>query len=322
MSTGPTRVSFEVLGRRLTATGVDEGLARWLAHHWDRSHHRVPHHPMTIEVRCAPAPDSEAPYLAHLPDRHDAGADAASPRLTTHGAGSAAVLLGSRSGGAYLEIGVDGAVVVAWGVQGPAAPGRWPLLLTLHEAVRASGLLPLHCAAAVRPGDDGATAFLGRSGAGKSTTLLTLAQAGWAPVCEDYAWLDPTSMRLYAWDTAVRLTPDTLARLEPMRTHPATASADPKRLLDYDELAERFGTPRRTEAPVARLVHVERGTGASRWGSLAPEAAVPALWQAVGLPLTGYARQQVARQIGRLVRSVELASLHVGHTPVPPRGPG
>jgi len=273
-------------------------------------------HPFTIDVRCAPRPEVTAAYFDHLPERHASGAEGATPRLTTSVDGSASVLLGSRSGGAHLEIAVDGAVMHAWGVQGTWAPGRWPLLLAIHEAVRASGLLPLHCAAAVRPGDDGATAFLGPSGVGKSTTLVTLAQAGWAPVCEDYAWLDPASMRLHAWDHGLRLLPDALERLGPPFTLTTGEPSAEKRAVAYEELAERYGVERLASARLQRLAWLVRDGGPSRWDALPRVAAVPVLWEAIGLPLTEPARRLVADHIAELVSSLELRTLRLGTTPL------
>jgi len=44
---------------------------------------------------------------------------------------------------------------------------------------------------------------------------------------------------------------------------------------------------------------------------------VPPLWEAIGLPLTGRSRKQVAEQIGALVDDVGRGSLRIGETPVP-----
>ena len=317
MSERSGRVAFPILGRSFEADDVGERLAGWLVHHWRREHPEAPFSRDRILLQCHEGPDLPNALCARLPATHDPDADAAKPVHVAVDGERAEALLGSLAGGAYLELDPGAARVRAWGVAGPGDPGRGPLLVALHEAVRASGLLPLHCAAAVRPGDAGATAFVGPSGVGKSTTLLTLVQAGWAPVCEDFAWLDPETLWAFAWDHDVRLLPDALARQGPLPTRPAAATGDPKRVVSYDALAKRFGVERRLAAPLVRVIRMARGTGRTRWGPLPRYEMVPPLWEAIGLPLTGRSRKQVAEQIGALVDDVGRGSLRIGETPVP-----
>jgi hypothetical protein len=246
-----------------------------------------------------------------------ATADAGRPVHVATEADVTRVLLGAEAGGAFLELSPGVARILAWGVEEPGSPGRDPLLVALHDAVRASGLLPLHCAAAVRPGEEGATAFLGRSGVGKSTTLVALTQVGWAPVCEDLAWLDPNSLTLFGWDHDVRLLPDAIERLGPVSGRPAGVADDPKHVVSYQELAARFGVERRTVAPLRRLVRLERVDGPTRWGTLSRAEAVPPLWESIGLPLAPSTRRQVAWQVPRLIDAVELATLGLGATSIP-----
>jgi hypothetical protein len=311
------RVAFPILGRQFEADEVGERLAAWLVHHWRREHPEAPFSRDRIHLRCPDGPDVPADLRSRLPATHHPATDAATPVHVAVDGERAEVLLGSLAGGAYLELEPEEARVRAWGVAGPGDPGRGPLLVALHEAVRASGLLPLHCAAAVRPADPGATAFVGPSGVGKSTTLLTLVQAGWAPVCEDFAWLDPGSLWMFAWDHDVRLLPDALERMGRLPTRPAAAVGDPKRVVGFADLTAHFGVQRRRAAPLVRLIRLERGTGRTRWGPLPRREAVPPLWEAIGLPLTGRSRQQVATQIGALVDDVGRGSLRIGETPVP-----
>ena len=323
MSAGSRRsVAFQVLGRPFSARGVDDDLAAWLARHWDHPHHRLHDHTFSIDLHCSPRPALPSASLDLLPERSASDVDAATPRHSSDDGERASVLLGSREGGAQLELRCDGARVQAWGVHAPGAAGRWPLLLALHEAVRASGLLPLHCAAAVHPDEDGASALLGASGVGKSTTLLTLAHAGWAPVCEDFAWLDPNTMQLYAWDHGVHMLPDTLERLGTQAPPTQRAPAGGKHLLTYRDLAEHYGVARRVAAPLQRLAWLVRDEGPSRWTDLPRVQAVPVLWEAIGLPLTGPARRQVSAHIAALVDAVELRTLRLGRTPVPTTPPG
>jgi ABC-type nitrate/sulfonate/bicarbonate transport system ATPase subunit len=60
----------------------------------------------------------------------------------------------------------------------------------------------------VRDGE--ATALTAQSGTGKTTTLLRLIAAGWTPLAEDLAWLDPDSLTLYGWDRGIRLWQETI----------------------------------------------------------------------------------------------------------------
>ncbi len=317
MSEAAVRVSFRILGRMLSAHGVDAHLATWLARHWDRPHLEVPGHPFVIDLRCAPRPELPAELLQLLPERTSGHDDGATPRRASGDDAHASVLLGSHEGGAYLELDAARARVQAWGVRGPSPEGRWPLLLALHEAVRASGLLPLHCAAAVHPDEAGATALLGPSGVGKSTTLLALAQAGWAPVCEDFAWLDPTNGMVHAWDHGLRLRPDALERLGHGSAPTPSDPAAEKQLVAYHDLGERYGVRRCVSAPLRRLVRLVRGDGPTRWEALPRTHAVPVLWESIGLPLTTPARRQVAAHIAAIVDEAELLNLHLGRTPVP-----
>ncbi len=321
MTTSEPRLAFTILGRRLTAVGSGTDLAQWLAHHWRRSEHEVSPHPFEITLRCSRQATLPTELRARLPALHTSAGDAAASVHVTESGERASALLGSVPGGVYLELEPNGARLDAWGVTERGAAGRWPLLLALHEAVRASGLLPLHCAAAVHPDDRGATIFLGPAGVGKSTTLLTLARAGWAPVCEDFAWLDPESRRLYAWDHEVRLRPDALARFGPLATWAQSGGAATKRVVPFDEIAARCGVQRQTSASLQRLAWLQRDRGPSGWEPLDRVAAVPVLWEAIGLPLTEPARRLVASRIASVLGGTELRTLRLGATPLPTERP-
>lgn len=318
MSGVPKSLSFPIVGRPFTASDVSDDFAQWLYANWRRAEHDTTPHWFAIRLCIAREADLPESLRARLPERVATTIEAATPVHVTARGDRASALLGSIAGGAYLDLEPGAAHVRAWGVAEPSSPGRWPLLVALHEVVRASGLLPLHGAAAIRPNDTGATAFLGPSGVGKSTTLLGLARAGWAPVCEDFAWLDPDTLRLYAWDHGVRLLPDAIARLGHLTAHALPRDVRPKRLVTYSEIAERYGVRRHASTQLQRLVRLTRGDGPSRWVPLPRVAAVPVLWEAIGLPLTTPAQRLVARWIARLVDDVELCTLRLGETPVPP----
>lgn len=315
MTEAATTVVFSVLGRTLVANGVDEDVATWLRHHWERPQHRVAESPYRITLEHLRASSLPATLRSRLPERRQPTPGDAQVVHTTADDRRAAVLLGSKAGGVHLELDPHGAHIGAWGVTGPQALGRWALLLALHEAVRASGLLPLHCSAAIRPGDGGATVFMGPSGVGKSTTLIRLARAGWSPVCEDVAWLDPESRALFAWDDGIRLREDGFAHPAQFAGSARLRTDPPKHLVTYGHLADHYGVQRQTSAPLQRLAHLVRGTGPSRWGRLSRSSAVPPLWEAIGLPLTRPAQRQVARQIAALVDTVSRCTLFLGDAP-------
>ncbi len=315
MTAGAERTTFPILGCPFEAWSASPGLVGWLEQHWRREHPGVPARRYRITLRCATPDDVPAAVRGHLP-ANTAGADAI-VRTAPDGE-RCRVWLGSASEGVQLDLGPTGADLVAWGGAVPTGePGFGPLLIALHEAVRFSGLLPLHCAAAVPPGATGATVFLGPGGIGKSTTLLDAVRAGWTPVCEDFAWLDPEERQLYAWDGDVRLLPDALERLGPLVSHEPPYDAGAKRLVSYDELERRFGARRRTSAPLQQLVWLQRASGPSRWAPLPRVAAVPPLWDAIGLPLTPPGRRQLATQIAELVDTVDLGTLLLGTSPPP-----
>lgn len=311
-------LAFPIMGRALETNIENEELARWLGHHWRRDFSLAPISEHRIQLELVPEAGLPLDLAGHLPDHPPADANRAASHVKDDGE-VCEVLLGSRVGGAYLALAPGEAHVQAWGVTTRDGHGRQALLLAMHEAVRASGLLPLHCAAAVAPGEPGATVLVGPRGAGKSTTLVRLAQAGWSPLCEDFAWLDPNSLQLYGWDLEVRLLPDAVERLGPLPASPARAEDGRKSLLSYADLEARFGVPRVMTARLQRLVFLRRPPDLA--APLAPArleraSAVPALWQSIGLPLCSGTRTFVAEQIGELLRSVQTRSWSVGAEPL------
>jgi hypothetical protein len=86
------------------------------------------------------------------------------------------------------------------------------VMVGMIEAIRASGLLPMHTSIAARDGVG--TAFTGESGRGKTTTLIHSIKAGFSPICEDFAWLEPNSLEVFGCDRGLRCLPDTLERVK------------------------------------------------------------------------------------------------------------
>jgi hypothetical protein len=220
--------------------------------------------------------------------------------------------LGGPGGGVRLEVLASGASLRVWGASEAMAE---MLHLALTEATRASGLLPLHASVAERDGL--ATAFLGPSGRGKTTTLLRAVIEGWRPVAEDFCWLDPDTLDLHGWDGGLRLLPDSRALLE--SHYPgvrAEATADEKVLVPY----ERLGLERRP-ARLARIARLERDPARaarpSAWAGLGRREAAVALWEATGVPLAAASRERAGAAVGLVLGRVELATLELGAPPLP-----
>lgn len=305
-------IDFPVLGRPLRARRIPAALRRWLEEHWHRPEHAPDAHPFAITLEGVGA------------DEGDRGAALEGERVratmpgfdqTWHHEGTVWEWR-SDGAGVRLELEPEAARIQVWGNAAGSAEALAALHVALCEALRASGLVPLHAAVAVPPGEDGrATALLGRSGVGKSTTLLRLVGAGWRPLAEDLSWIDPETLALYAWDRGVRLWPGTLeAFLPQLAAKDWRTGADGKLFLAYDELGPvhpRTGTLERF-ALLARVP--DGGTG---WEPLAPAEAVRALWEAVGVPLAPTSRTEAAAWIASAIKRVPAYRLKVGATELP-----
>jgi hypothetical protein len=189
--------------------------------------------------------------------------------------------------------------------------GGGALMVAMLEALRASGLIPLHAAMADREGH--ATAFLGASGRGKTTSLITAMTRGYTPICEDFALLEPDSLRVYGLDRGLRLLPDTLERL---RAHDPLVEPESfvrgKHFVPYERLGKRLWTSR-----LARLWLLERTDTETRLETLGASERVMALFTASGVPLLETGREVTRRHFARLPGELEMARLRLGTTPIP-----
>lgn len=273
-----------LLGRPLRARLLTPALVQWLRERWLFEEHQLPAHPYRIALEESlhrphdlPHPEGE-PVTVHLPGFElawwnnggwwqtgaPAGGVAKSPpggtaaeKAAGNGIGvpgkevaAAATDKDAARGGITREpAGVaarfnpDGADIRAWGEL--QSHHFAALYLALNEALRASGLIPLHAAVVVRKGE--ATALVAPSGTGKTTTLLRLLAAGWTPLAEDLSWLDPDSLTVYGWDRGIRLWQETIDRFLPhLMDAPWTTDPDGKRFLAYENL----GLPGTADAPI------------------------------------------------------------------------
>jgi hypothetical protein len=102
--------------------------------------------------------------------------------------------------------------------------------------LRSRSLFVVHAGAAAR-GDD-AVLVVGATGAGKTTTVLALALAGWSFLGDDLVFLRPTADRVFAFPDEADVTPRTFSLLPTLGT-PADwpkLPGYPKRQIDVATL--------------------------------------------------------------------------------------
>ncbi len=332
-------IEFTLLGRPLRARIHTPALRLWLAEHWRYDEHDPPPHPYRIDLdESDRLPDdlrgpgalagTNGNALPH-PDQPLKDRDADGGR----GGGIEAQLpeqtlrwwkwdswwwTGGAESGVAARFDAAGAEIRVWGAATPMPDTYLALYLAMNEALRASGLVPLHAAVVVRGQD--AVALVAPSGTGKTTTLLRLLAAGWAPLAEDLSWLDPESLAIYGWDRGIRLWPHTIEQFLPhLAGAPWSTDSDGKLFLDYQALAE-IRVPRAT---LTRIVLLERERDRAeqlpwRLSPLPPHEAVRTIWEATGVPLPAATRTVLAQRIPTLLTRVTCARLRLGSGAAPP----
>lgn len=306
-----------VLGRPFRCHITTNDVLAWLDRHWWRDEHATTPYTYAVELveesgaadagvpsEGVGAPGRDAGWQSHvvrLPDGVDLCWAHRGDEWVWHD-GAARVRLRLAQDGARIRFRYGAGVFPA-------------LYVAVSEALRASGLLPVHAAVVVRDGH--ATALAGPSGTGKTTTLLRLLRRGWRPLAEDLSWLDPATGTLHGWDRGLRLWQDGLERLgqtlERMSPELAAAawSTDPdgKRFLAWDAL----GVERVPRARLTRVVLLERDAARPTClEPLAPRDAVRVLWEATGVPLSAEVRAMVSVHVARMARELEFSRLRLG----------
>ena len=287
---------FAILGRTLRAEALSPALEEWLRWTWHFAEHEAA--PVPFSVSLEPASPPGAPFT-------DAPVRMPGIELPCVAVGEDAWLIGGAGGGVRLEMRAGESRIGTWGSEELLRPA---LFVALYESIRASGLVPLHASVIARGG--AATALVARSGTGKSSTLVQAMRAGWHPVAEDFAWLDPDSLRLHGWDRGVHLWPDARERFA-CDLHGWTLGSDGKLFLPWR-------TPGARAAQLETIALLVRDpTTPSRWDELPPREAVRALWESIGVPLSPRSRDEVSRLIPALLARVRTRRLVLGDTALP-----
>ena len=188
-------------------------------------------------------------------------------------------ITGDDRAGVQLTLASQGARIRAWNPDAPVTV--LALNVALSEAMRTAGYVPMHAAVAERSGE--ATAFLGPSGIGKSTTLWRARALGWAPVADDFAWLHLRTLKI------------------------APARSDP------------YATPAPRPALLTRVLLLTRGRelDVSRLETTSPRDAVRGMWEAAGVPLCPINRARFAARLPFVLERLKVRRLVLGHDAPP-----
>ncbi len=297
--------SLDLLGRRLTVTDGSESLIAWLEEHWN-----FPEHAGQLE--------SDWSFVLEY-SQHPEPEGLRAQAKPLEGAMNALEVAWFEDGSVWL-LEAGGGVCLILDNEKHRVWLRWYGMLEytdalyqgLCEALRSSGLIPLHASVAVKDGK--ATAFLGPSGTGKTTTLLRAIAAGWQPLCEDFGWLEPHTGVLYSWDRKLHLLPDTLQVLE--RLFPQVEAEDfdgRKHPVDFSSLAQRVWS-----SPLHTLAVLERDpTQVSERQSLPLLETLVSFYGSTGLPLFKALRQPFSNLSSELLKRLEGQKLVLGRGELP-----
>jgi hypothetical protein len=294
-------IQFEILGRAFRVTRpISDSLEAGLRSRWDFPEYRCDPHPFKLEIEHGSTPTG-------FPTT-------ASSSMLELFAGTVecwnlepVIWIGDVTTGIRIEL-LEGQMIAhTWGV-----PANIELFhLAIAEGLRASGLISLHASIAARHGQ--ALAFLGPSGRGKTTTLLHSLEAGFVPVCEDFAWCDPDTLKVFGFDRGLRLLPDTAKFFETQfGITPSIWQVD-KWFVPYSSLNfERRAVNLKTIALLER--DPEQPTD---FGPLSKREAALAFWEASGMPLSRSVQDRVSQQIAGMVSRLEVRRLLLGQGTIP-----
>ncbi len=320
-SSGVTEVFSPPRPIKIVAEGKE--VAAWLQATWPYGHVGPPFSyagdPVQISIRLAASPLSPGPRWASLRDG-DATRGAANTwhhRVNGHtfwvweSEENAAPALDAS----VVELSFDGDSVTI-DAYGSPFRGWGAMTNALHEAIALAGIVPFHAAAVHRlaTSDDPPQTWmiLGRSGHGKTTTMLRAMDAGWRPLSEDSCWLNPSTLEIVGSDSTIGVRPssrDMLHKALPWTTDLALSTgADPKIYVSWDALDTK-----RQPRPVTHVVELRPGSGQAPGVAASTKLrTVMALHEAAGIPRTDRARTTLSATIGHVAREVYPIMLGLG----------
>ena len=289
-------IEFSILGRSFRATGTDAALAAMLRLRYDFPEYVLPEHPFQIKLEVLSQSPTDFPETT----ASDQLQMLSGPMAIWNG--DPIFWLGSLSTGGRIEVLEAGVKLALWG----SSDSRFEIaMIGLAEGLRASGLISLHTSMPARDGR--ALALLGPSGRGKTTSLIRALHSGLQPVCEDFAWCEPSTARVYGFDRGLRLLPDT-AELFKQLFQMQASQIQSNQVQAGEWQGDKWFVPyssftQRQNATLVALVLLERQPELpTAWLEVAPRAAALALWEASGMPLSGVVQQRTSQEIGRLAR--------------------
>ena len=288
---------FDLLGYGLEVEDASPSLVAWLEDYWGFSHIEVPSS-AAVKLRVVASKTitfpSDKPSTLNFPEGTVA--------CINH---DPIIWLGNDTCGVRLNL--EGAITLeVWGED----PNLFATLhMALTEVLRVKGFLPLHAAVVVKDGR--ATAFLGASGSGKTTTLLTAVDQGWQALCEDFVWLEPATLQLYRWDRGLRLLPDTYERFGHLVGDVPAVQAAGKRFVRYRDLG--WTAP---ESSLSELFWLRRNNVKNtERQTMTNLEATRLLWEATGVPISRLARENASRSIPNILTQINPNCLLVGTAP-------
>jgi hypothetical protein len=286
-------LSFDILGCHFRAKGLVHSVQEWLLDNWSFSEHY--HHPLPLEINLSVISTSPSNFPIHTQPQPLSLTDRQVPFI-----GGNPSFFGTQQTGLKMEITDNQVNLEVWGSSNDLLP---LLHLALVESLRKAEYIPLHAAVIAKEGE--ATALLAASGVGKTTTFIQSVRSGWQPVCEDFAWLDPRSMKIYGWDNSIRLLPDSHAHFKSiLKLENASQDAHGKYVISYSLLGWK-----RPETPtLKRLVFLERDS-VPGWQDISSKDAVLKLWDATGLSCFGAHVSTISNHIPHILRSTRFVRL-------------
>lgn len=288
----------EVPEQRMGAVVDDDlpgALAAGLRDHW-KAPDGVgdPDRPIA-HVHRAPSPEAPAPTGPVRTTEFDG------EQLACFAAGDALCLRGADGGYCRFELATATEPAHLW-VGGPR-PNR-PLYLAMSEVLRERGWLSVHASGVVAAGrDEGATLFLGESGAGKSFRLLAELERGARALADDRVWLRAQDLLVAPRDVSMRVLPDAFDRYAALAGTAPTRDPDGKFRITFAALGVKTTRP----TPLREVVLLRRRHRVGgRPDALGRLDHVRLLWDGMGIPITEAARRYQAGAIARMMTMVRV----------------